>query len=1061
MKAIFLFDIKSYGKRWGFWLMLTLTIVFGIFGGQNARFSVSDELFDNSPYQISFITTLISLITLLFSTLFAAQLLFKESDSNFSQVLFSIALSKGSFVAGRYLALLSLSFGLTLLLLISFFIGHGMANPAGKVTGFNLAWYIAPFIYFGLINTLFVTAVLSAVAWLGRNKLLVYVSGLMLYIVYMIMLIYSGSPMMAQSMPQSERSQLIAGIIDPFGFSAFFHQTAQWSVPQRNSEVVSLTGIFLYNRLGIVLLSIGLLFICAKKFSIDTAKRKKTQARSFEEPATVSTYHPVATSNTTNAQWQALLSFIKMDLTWILKSIPFILTAMAMLFMVGMELYAEIEKGIRIPQKYANSGLMVSTIIQNFHALGMIALIYYAHELFWRSRNANFHLIENSTSNTRTSFYAKCLSLTIVLVLFTLLMIGEGVLFQLAYNYLHIEWWVYADVFLFNTFPLILLCVTIMLIQKWINAKYAGLTATIVFVVLFATTLGKKLISYPLLKFLQPFAGDHSDMNGFGSYTCAYAERLLFGAILIGLLVALSQTKKTGSKLMPIMIALFLIAGTIFTGTDLISNYQPQNKNAGLQAQANYERDYRKYQNLPQPTITDVTTTIDLDPEQNAYRICGKYILVNRSAAKISSILLGLDDDMKVARMTYRNGKESVDVRQHQQLIQLQNPLLPGDTATLNFDISYKWYAVNGHKSFNAIVDNGAFMRISRYYPQLGYNAGMEIQDEHQRKLFNLGKATVIRSLDAPKSAIDDFINLDMTVSTSANQTAIGVGELFKAWKDKGRNYFRYRTGSPIPFRFAVSSAKYAIKQELYRGKRFEIYYHPAHPENVDHLLKNAKLTMDYCEKNFGSYPFKTIRFAEISSFTKGFAATAYPATIYMAEDIIFHANIKGDRQQDVVNELAGHELSHLWWGNSQIDPDDREGSPLLTETLAMYTEMMLLKQMYGKEKMLDRLRMHLGIYLDERGFNTERPLYKMLGEDTHLSYSKGAVVMYQLSQLVGEDKMNLALRNFLAKLKYPNAKPISTDLLDEFYNVADKKDHQRIRDMFTKTGGLTTQDLK
>ena len=45
---------------------------------------------------------------------------------------------------------------------------------------------------------------------------------------------------------------------------------------------------------------------------------------------------------------------------------------------------------------------------------------------------------------------------------------------------------------------------------------------------------------------------------------------------------------------------------------------------------------------------------------------------------------------------------------------------------------------------------------------------------------------------------------------------------------------------------------------------------------------------MDYCEANFGSYPFKTIRFAEISSFTKGFAATAYPATIYMVEDMIF-----------------------------------------------------------------------------------------------------------------------------------------------------------------------------
>jgi aminopeptidase N len=118
------------------------------------------------------------------------------------------------------------------------------------------------------------------------------------------------------------------------------------------------------------------------------------------------------------------------------------------------------------------------------------------------------------------------------------------------------------------------------------------------------------------------------------------------------------------------------------------------------------------------------------------------------------------------------------------------------------------------------------------------------------------------------------------STSTPANQTAVGVGELVKRWTHHGRNCFAYKTSSPIPFRFALSSAQYAIKKEQYKGKLFEIYYHPSHDENVDHLLKNTRLTMDYCEKNYGPYPFRTIRFAEISSFTKGFAATAYPATV-------------------------------------------------------------------------------------------------------------------------------------------------------------------------------------
>ncbi|BBQ08145.1 M1 family aminopeptidase [Elizabethkingia anophelis] len=201
----------------------------------------------------------------------------------------------------------------------------------------------------------------------------------------------------------------------------------------------------------------------------------------------------------------------------------------------------------------------------------------------------------------------------------------------------------------------------------------------------------------------------------------------------------------------------------------------------------------------------------------------------------------------------------------------------------------------------------------------------------------------------------------------------------------------------------------------------------------------NAKLTLDYCIRNFGQYPFKSITFAEISSFTKGFAATAYPSAVFMPEDMVFHANIHADKKQDVINELAGHELSHLWWGNSLINPDEREGAVMLTETLAMYTEMMLYKKMHGEAKMKERLKMHQQIYDDEKGLSENQPLYKVTVEDAHISYSKGAVVMVNLSELIGENKVNMALKKFLENNRYPK-KPRSIDLLNEFYKVSPDK---------------------
>jgi ABC-2 type transport system permease protein len=170
-----------------------------------------------------------------------------------------------------------------------------------------------------------------------------------------------------------------------------------------------------------------------------------------------------------------------------------------------------------------------------------------------------------------------------------------------------------------------------------------------------------------------------------------------------------------------------------------------------------------------------------------------------------------------------------------------------------------------------------------------------------------------------------------------------------------------------------------------------------------------------------------------------------------MTEDMVFHTNIKADRQQDLINELAGHELAHLWWGTNQIFPDERPGAIMLTETLAMYTEMMLVKRMHGQKRLLENISMHRGLYLDERGYATEHPLYLVGPEERHVGYSKGLLAMYQLSRLIGEERLNLALKNFLVNNAYPNPEPLSTDLLKEIYAVSEPSLHPKLDDLFKK----------
>jgi len=116
---------------------------------------------------------------------------------------------------------------------------------------------------------------------------------------------------------------------------------------------------------------------------------------------------------------------------------------------------------------------------------------------------------------------------------------------------------------------------------------------------------------------------------------------------------------------------------------------------------------------------------------------------------------------------------------------------------------------------------------------------------------------------------------------------------------------------------------------------------------------------------------------------------------------------------------------------------------------LAMYTEMMLYKQMYGKEKMMERIKLHQQIYDEEKGFSTNLPLYKVGSGQTHISYSKGAVVMMQLSELIGEEKLNLALKHLIISTKQSGTKPISIDFIQEVLNHTEVRFHHQIKKMF------------
>lgn len=1055
MKNLFLFDVRYALRTVGHYLSAILLLGAGVFCGSSFNLSAGEGIYMNGSYITGFMLGLMSLTIVFIATVLGSRLLFKERDNCFEPLLFSTALTEKQYVGGRFISFTILTFWYFTWMSLGFAIGQHYRTGAEMGATVKAIYYLYPLLVFGLINTLLVCSVLLTVALGFNNRLLMVLAGIFLYMIYMIALIYSGSPFMTSTMPQSEAAQRISAVADPFGLSGYFSNSRHFSVSNRNNLLVPLSGYFLLNRLIVVFIAVCLVFYTANYFSPRKLRRRfpgnqKKQVAGYPKATPVPVLRPTFSRFNPRSMVNDIMSFTKIDLIYLFKNVATTTALILLLFNLGMELYAEIEKGIRIPQLYPSSGLMAQTINQNFYMPAAFIMLYFANDICWRSYTSRFHLIENTAYYRFTRHLAHFTSISILATIFTFFFIAEGILFQCFYQYFIFDYKAYAGVFIFNTLPLILLGAGVVSINAIVVNRYTALGITIIITLIWSTPLAAKLITMPALRFLSGFNGVYSDFSGYDRYLYWFVIRWLLGcSVIVVIILGFRLLKKTDYKIITGWAGAIIAVFSLFVYSKLEQGYKRHTTEAQTERAINYEKAYRKYQHLPQPSVTEVRTQIDLYPANAAYVVAGTYTICNLQKTPVSGILIQFNEELNTAYAVLHISNQRIKLNQKTTEVLLPRPMFPGDTAKLEFRLHYKWYPVNGHHPFNAMVANGSFMRISRYYPVIGYQSSTEITDSFVRKKHGMGPATTLPAPEAPAINRTGFIRLDMTISTTSDQTAIGTGSLVRRWKAGNRSFYRYQSGQLIPFRFAIASARYAVQKSAYKNIPVYVYYHPSHGENVAQLMKNARLTLDYCIKNFGQYPFPSLTFAEVSSFTRGFNATAYPSVIFMAERLAFHANLKAGRQQDVINELAGHETAHLWWGNNQVAPDEREGAVMLTETLAMYTEMMLYKKLYGEKKMRERLKMHQQIYESEKGYSSEMPLYKVNESSPHIAYSKGAIVMVQLCDLVGEDKLNAILRLFLQKYRYPH-RATTIDFLQILYQYTHPDQHRAIKAMFT-----------
>ena len=184
-------------------------------------------------------------------------------------------------------------------------------------------------------------------------------------------------------------------------------------------------------------------------------------------------------------------------------------------------------------------------------------------------------------------------------------------------------------------------------------------------------------------------------------------------------------------------------------------------------------------------------------------------------------------------------------------------------------------------------------------------------------------------------------------------------------------------------------------------------------------MFRAVKDGLTYYSKNFSPYQFDQMRIVEIPDYFP--FAQSFPNTIAFSEGIGFIADVDDNNPEDIDYPyfVTAHELAHQWWAH-QVIGGNVQGCTLLSETMAQYSAMMVMKHRFGVNKMKKFLKYEMDRYLTGR--STERikelPLY-LVENQQYIHYRKGSVVMYALQDYIGEDSLNSALKKYIKKVAF------------------------------------------
>lgn len=556
------FEFKLHTRQIGFWVALILMILVGVLFSSHEDFAIGvgggERVKVNGAIPIAITLSAFSLLSIFFAAVFVVTGVMRDDTHKAVEVIHATPVSTRDMVLSRMLGVwfatvLSLS-GLVIGTLAGPFMPWGDAET---FKSFNALHYLQPFLLFIVINALIVSGIYTAIAVVTRNRAIVYVSAVGLFIVYLIGGVVAGE----------RPDEWIAALVDPFGATSLAVETQYWPAAEQNENMAPIMGWVGLNRLvyGVVgLVLFGLAFLLSTRGIVHRRTKTKAEEAPVDIPRRVTPATPTLdTGFTLSAFWARL----KFEYLTTVRSTAFIILVGLALTLFGVTLLVALFMGASTT--LPTSRFMTQVALGSLLFPMLIVMVFFGSDIMWRDRTANMHEILDATPVRDVSLlFAKWGAMALLLLTLIMGLLGAGMIAQLIAGWDRVP--VVPATFL--AIGLVSFYIgfffqgmLVMFLQNFMPGRIIGMlvAAGVLGALLFL--VGQLPFYHPLMNFGSVGAGAYSEMAGFSRIEGFWWEMAYWmGLILIlGALSAWVWRRGYLRRTRPLGVASWVISGLL------------------------------------------------------------------------------------------------------------------------------------------------------------------------------------------------------------------------------------------------------------------------------------------------------------------------------------------------------------------------------------------------------------------------------------------------------------------------------------------------------------------